>query len=70
MFSEPIRQRLGELVLCVAAGGNGEDVVELFKGALLGLRQEEKDEQEGDNVEAGVEAEGALRLESLQDARE
>ena len=56
---DPVRDGLGELVLDEAARGHGEDVVELLERALLGLRHEQEDHDEGQHVEAGVEAEDA-----------
>lgn len=49
---------LGELVVHVGASWDGEDVVQLLESALLGLWNPEEDHDEGDEVEAGVEAEG------------
>jgi hypothetical protein len=52
---DPVRQRLRELVAYESAGRNGEDVVELLKRALLGLRHKQEDHAECDDVEAAVE---------------
>ena len=54
----------------VGAGGHGEDVVEFLEGALLGFGQEEEDEHERGEVEAGVEAKGADRVQGEQQAGE
>lgn len=56
---DPPRQHLAGLVGHELACRDGEDVVELLERALLGLGHEEEDHDEGDEVEAGVEAEGA-----------
>jgi hypothetical protein len=37
--------------------GDGEDVVELLERPELGLRKEEEDEDEGDDVETGLHIE-------------
>ena len=63
------RERL-ELVRGVHAGGHGEDLVELFERERLGLGDEEQDEDEADDVPAGVPPEGALRLERAEQTGE
>lgn len=50
----------------LAAEGHVEDAVELLERLLLGLGDEEEDEEEADDVPAGVPAEGALRREGDQ----
>lgn len=67
---KPPRQHLGELVFGVSAVRNTKDVVELFKGLLLRLRDKEKDEGEGNQVEAGVEAESSGGGHGGQHSRE
>lgn len=44
----------GDLVIDEGAGGDGEDVVEFFEGALFGFRDEEEDHYKGDDVETAV----------------
>jgi len=56
---DEVWERLGDLVAHVGAGGDGEDVVEFLKRALLGLGNPEEDHDEGDDVGAGVEAKDA-----------
>jgi hypothetical protein len=41
----------------MATGRDTEDVVELFEGALLRLGEAEEDDEEGDDVETGIETE-------------
>lgn len=67
---EPVRRDLGDLVVLVGAGGHGKDVIQFLEGALLRLGQPQKDHDEGDGVEAGVEAERALGGHGLEHARE
>lgn len=63
---EPPGQGDGELVLHKGADGDGEDVVELLEGALHRLGDPEEDHDEGDDVEAGVQAKGADGVELLE----
>jgi len=56
---EPVRDSMDELVPGKDAGRDGKDVVELLKGALLGLGNPEQDEAKGEDVETGVEAKDA-----------
>lgn len=67
---KPPRKLLRPLELCVRARRHAENVVQLFERALFGLVQEEEDEEEGDDVEAGVEAEDACRCEGGEHAGE
>jgi hypothetical protein len=47
---DPPRKDLSELVSHMGAGRDGEDVIEFFKGALLGLGDPEEDHNQSDNV--------------------
>lgn len=47
-------------------GGDGEDVVEFLERPLLRLRHEQENHAEGDDVQAGVEAEGTHDPKGLQ----
>lgn len=67
---EPPGELLRPLELGVRARRHAEDVVQLFQRALLGFVQEEEDEEEGDDVEAGVEAEDAGGREGGEHAGE
>ena len=53
----------------VAARRDAEDVVKFFEGPLFGLREEEKDEEESDDVETGVEAVGPSGAEGGENSR-
>lgn len=68
-LDEP-RQPGAGLVPPEATQGHGKDVVEFFERALLGLRHEEEDHDQGAHVEARVEAECARRGQGRQHARE
>ena len=74
-------QVIADLEAHEAALRNGEDEVEVLKTAALGLLDEKEDEDEGDDVEARKEAEGACvskaaiiitdsRIENRQEAAE
>lgn len=67
---EPPGESDGGLVLGELADGDGEDPVELLEGALLGLRDEEKDHDEGNDVETGVEAKGTDGVETVEEEGE
>ena len=67
---DPEGQGLGDHVVGMRAGGNTEDVVQLLERALLGLRQEQEDEDQRDDVQRGVEAEGARGRHGQQHPRE
>ena len=67
---EPPGELLRPLELGVRARRDAEDVVQLFQRALFGFIEEEEDEEEGDDVEAGVEAEDARRREGGEHAWE
>lgn len=54
---EPPWEGLEALVVHVCAGRDGEDVIELFEGALFGFRHPEEDHHEGHDVRASVETE-------------
>ena len=41
---------------------HGKDIVQLLQRPLLGLRQEEEDQDQGHEVQGGVETEGPLRF--------
>jgi hypothetical protein len=49
---DPPRQNLEKLVAHVSASRNGEDVVQLFEGALFCFGDPEEDHEKGDDVEA------------------
>lgn len=51
-----------------AALGHGEDEVQVFEVAALGLLDEEEDEDEGEYVEGAEEGEGAAVVEAGDDA--
>lgn len=51
---------LVDLVVHVRAGRDGEDVVQLFQGALFGLRDPEEYHDQGHYVSSRVEAEDTL----------
>lgn len=68
-LDEP-RHELGDLVLGKLAGGDGEDIVELLEGALLGLGNKEEDHDQGEDVEACVDAKGAQDARPLEQERE
>lgn len=53
-----------------SALGDGEDIVQLLKGSLLRLRDEQEDHHKRDDVEASVQSEGAGRCERGKHARE
>ncbi|KAK5632845.1 hypothetical protein RRF57_008559 [Xylaria bambusicola] len=55
---EPPRDDFGNLVVNELAGRDSEYIVELLECALLGLRNQEEDHEEGQDVEASVQAEG------------
>ena len=67
---EPPGKHLGKLVVSMRARRHCKNIVQLFEGALFGLGEKEIDENEGDDVEAGVEAKGALRFKGEKHARE
>lgn len=67
---DPPRQHLGELVLCVAAIRNTEDVVELLERLLLRLGNKEEDEGQSNQVKAGIEAKGSSGGHGGQHSRE
>lgn len=67
---EPPGQRLGKLITHMLPRWDGEHVIQLLEGPLLGLRHEEEDQHEGRDVQPGVEGEGADRVEGAEDARE
>lgn len=67
---DPPRQGLGQLIPNMGPCGDGEDVVQLLQGALLRLRHEKEDQDKGGQVETGVEAERADRVQSLEHAGE
>ena len=54
---DPPRHHVLELVADVRLGRNGEDLVELLEGELLGLADEAEDHEPRYEVEAGVEPE-------------
>lgn len=70
MALEKVRQPDLRLILEVRLGGHGEDLVELLERELLGFSDEAEDEPPGDEVEAGVEAEGAGARHDGRHARE
>ena len=49
---DPPRQNLEQLVAHVSASRNGEDVIQLFEGALFCFGDPEEDHEKGDDVEA------------------
>jgi hypothetical protein len=55
---EPPRRSFTSLVGDELLARDGEDVVELFQGPLLGFRYKEEDHDEGANIETGIESEG------------
>lgn len=59
---DPPGQEGADLVLDEGARGHRKDPVELLERALLCLRHEEEDHEEGDHVEAGVETECTLGI--------
>ncbi len=67
---EKVRRRLRDLVLHMRTGRHGKDVIQLLECALLGLGQPKENHPEGEKVETGVEAKGALGFEGTQDAEE
>ena len=67
---EPVRQRLGELIIHVRARRHGEDVIQLLERALLGLGHPEEDHDQRCHVQAGVEAESADGVKGAEKARE
>lgn len=56
---EPPRQHSEKLIPRMCAGRDGKDVIQLLESALLSLGHEAEDEEEGDEVHGGVEAECA-----------
>ena len=66
----PIRQRLRKLIAHMGPSRHRKHVIELLEGALLGLGDPEEDHDEGGEVQAGVEAEGADGVEGAEEARE
>lgn len=67
---EPPGDLLGENVAGKLAVGDSKDPVKLLESSLLGLGDEEEDEEEGDGVETGVEAKGTDDLELREDEGE
>lgn len=63
-------QDLGELVLGERAGGDSKDLVKLLEGKLLGLGDKEEDQDQGNDIGAGIEAKSANRPQSLEHGRE
>lgn len=59
---DEVWEGLGQLVVHVGASGHGEDVVQLFEGALFGLGHPQEDHDESDDVCSGVETEDTLGL--------
>lgn len=49
---------------------HSKDVIEFFEGPLFRLGDKEEDHAQGDDVEAGVEAEGASGCECGEESRE
>lgn len=68
--AEPPRELLPALEGCVCLRRHPEDVIQLFQCPLLGFIKEEEDEEEGDDVEASVEAEDAGGRECREHTRE
>lgn len=54
----------------MGARRDSEDIIQLLKGALLGLGHPEEDHDEREHVQASVETEHALRLQRLQHTRQ
>ena len=67
---EPPWQGLGELVFSVYPGGHGEDVIQLFKCALLRLWDEQEDKHQSGKIKPSVEGESTDRVEHLEDTWE
>lgn len=67
---KPVRKGLGELIVHVRTGRDGEDVIKLLERPLLRLRNPEENHDKGGDVEEGVEAKSALRLEGRNHLRE
>ena len=59
---EPPRRNLTSLVRNELLARNGENVVKLLQGPLLGFRDKEEDHDECADVETGVEAEGTYAV--------
>ena len=57
---DPPRKDLRQLVVCVCPCGHCKDIVQLFQRALHGLREEQEDHNEGNDVQGRVEAERTL----------
>lgn len=67
---EEVGNRLGNLVVRKAGGGQSKDPVELFQRTLLGLGNPEQDHKEGNDVETSVETKGTNNVESVKNERE
>lgn len=67
---EPPRELTFQLKTGMCACGHTKNIVQLFQRALLSFGQEEEEKKESDDVEAGVEAEGAGRGEGQEETRE
>lgn len=68
--SDPPWKDLSELVSGVGASRHTEDVVELLEGSLLGLGQEQEDQNKGNDIQSSIEAESTLSSECSQHVRE
>lgn len=67
---EPPGQRGADLVFGKRANGDGEDVIELFERAFLGLGNPEEDHDEGEHVHSGVEAKCSDNTEGAEETGE
>lgn len=64
--SDPPGKYLRYLIRSVSTGREREHMVQLFKRSLLGFRQKEEDQDQSNDVQPSVEAEGSCRTHDLQ----